>query len=135
MNDEQPERSRRDSDHKMNTPQSVKPGFRASKTRLADTSGLKSSSAMRAPANYTFRTKATKPSAPVPKPISVNGSSLHSAPSNPPRNPPTTHSLDQDVRSNGGRSRPQGSVETVRSSNTQPASTSTAKKTSSKKIV
>ena len=138
MNDELTERNRRrDTDHKINTSQSLKSESRASKPRQAGISSLKSdsSSAMRATATHTNRTKVSKPSAPVPKPISVNGSSLHSAHSNPRRNPPTTSSDEQGVRWNRGRPRIQGSVETVRPSNTQPASTTRKTSSTRKKIV
>ena len=137
MNDELTERNRRDSDHKINTSQSLKSEFRASKPRQAGKSGFKSdsSSAMRVTATHTNRTKVTKPSAPVPKPISVNGSSLRSTPPNPRRNPPTTSSDEQGVRPNRGRPRLQASMETIRPSNTQPASTTRKTSSTRKKIV
>ena len=138
MNDET-ERSRRDSDHKLNM-QSHKSEIRATKPRRVDTGGLKSDSlsTMRAVAARSSRTKGTEPLPPITKPISVNGSSLHSAPSNPRRNPPTTTiPVEQSVRSNRGRPRAQGTVESVRSSNTPPTSTPSASnppgKTSSRK--
>ena len=132
MNDEM-ERYRRDSGHKVRT-QSHKSEARPSNPRRAENGGLKSDSSLatRVDASRSSKTKAHDSLPPINKPVSLNGSS--SVPSNPRRNPPTTSSVESDIRPNRGRPRPQGSGDSSARPSNARASTPPRKPTR-KKIV
>lgn len=133
MNDEM-ERYRRDSDHKVRI-QSHKSEARASNPRRAENGGLKSdsSSASRVVASRSSRTKAPDSLPAINKPVSLNSSS--SVPSNPRRNPPTTIPVEQGIRPNRGRPRPQGSVDSPAQPSNTRASTPPRKPSSTRKKI